>query len=74
MAGLTAVFRLMPYFGVVVAYAQRYQRDIGLGSIMAAMVPYSMAFLFCWTLLLACWGIFDWPLGPGAGLYFNQIE
>lgn len=65
---------LMPYFGVVVAYAQRYQRDIGLGSIMAAMVPYSMAFLFCWTLLLACWGIFDWPLGPGAGLYFNQIE
>ncbi len=57
---------LMPYFGVVVAFAQRYQKDIGVGTIIATMLPYSLTFLLSWSLLLMLWTWFAWPLGPGA--------
>ena len=57
---------LMPYFGVVVAFAQRYQKDIGIGTIIATMLPYSLTFLLSWSLLLMLWTWLAWPLGPGA--------
>lgn len=57
---------LMPYFGVVVAYAQRYRKDIGVGTIIAMMLPYSIAFMLVWSALLALWLGLDLPLGPGA--------
>lgn len=57
---------LMPYFGVVVAYAQRYQKGLGVGSIIAMMLPFSVAFLITWSALLAFWLVLDLPLGPGA--------
>lgn len=57
---------LMPYFGVVVAFAQKYQKDLGVGSLIAVMLPYSIAFLVSWSCLLAVWVLLDLPLGPGA--------
>ncbi|RLT98052.1 AbgT family transporter [Ketobacter sp.] len=58
---------LMPYFGVVVAFMQRYQKDLGVGTIMSLMLPYSMAFLLGWSLVFALWVGFGIPLGPAAG-------
>lgn len=55
---------LMPYFGVVVAFMQRYDKEIGVGSIMSLMLPYSLAFLIGWSLLFAAWIGFDISLGP----------
>ncbi len=63
---------LMPYFGVVVAFAQKYQKDIGIGSIMANMLPYSFAFLCGWTLLFIAWSLLGLPLGPGAYLSLGR--
>lgn len=57
---------LMPYFGVVVAYAAQYQKDIGVGSIIALMLPFSLAFLLVWVALLILWLALGLPLGPGA--------
>jgi len=54
---------LMPYFGVVLAFAQRYRADLGIGTVMAMMLPYSIAFLLGWSALLALWLGFGWPLG-----------
>ncbi len=62
---------LMPYFGVAVAFAQHYKKDIGIGSIIAIMLPYSIAFLLSWACLLFIWVSFDWPLGPGANILFD---
>lgn len=55
---------LMPYFGVVVAFMQRYQKDLGVGTIMSLMLPYSVIFLAGWSLMFALWIGFDLPLGP----------
>ena len=60
---------LLPYFGVVVAFVQRYDKRAGIGTIIAMMLPYSITFLFGWSLMLALWVFLDWPLGPGAPIY-----
>lgn len=62
---------LMPYFGVVLAFAQRYDKDIGIGTIIATMLPYSLWFLVSWSLLLAAWIALGLPLGPGAGIFMG---
>ncbi len=54
---------LMPYFGVVLAFAQHYKKDLGMGTVISMMLPYSMAFMLGWTLLLIGWLLLGWPLG-----------
>ena len=60
---------LMPYFGVVVAFARQYDKDIGIGTVIAMMLPYSVGFLITWSALLVIWILLGWPLGPGAGVF-----
>jgi aminobenzoyl-glutamate transport protein len=58
---------LMPYFPLVVAFAQRYVKQTGIGTLMALMVPFSLTFLVTWTaLLLFYWKVLGWPLGLDA--------
>lgn len=59
---------LMPYFGVVVAFAQRYDRNIGIGTIIATMLPYTLWLLLGWSLLLVVWIVLEIPPGPGAAV------
>ena len=54
---------LMPYYGVVIAFIQRYDKEAGIGTTIAIMLPYSVAFLLSWSVLLAVWIGFGWPLG-----------
>ena len=63
---------LMPYFGVVVAFAQRYRNDLGMGSLVTMMLPYSVTFLIGWSLLLTLWVLLDLPLGPGAQILLQS--
>ncbi len=60
---------LMPYFGVVFAFAQQHDKNCGVGTLIAMMLPYSIAFLLCWSLLLIIWFTIGLPLGPNA--YFS---
>ncbi|TMP40033.1 aminobenzoyl-glutamate transporter [Pseudoalteromonas citrea] len=54
---------LMPYFPLVVVYCQKYVKGTGIGTLIAMMLPYSIAFLIGWSLfLLAYWGL-GFPLG-----------
>jgi aminobenzoyl-glutamate transport protein len=55
---------LMPYFPLVVALMQRYVKNVGVGTLVALMLPYSLAFLLVWSLLLVLWVGLGWPLGP----------
>jgi len=59
---------LMAYFPIVIVFAQRFDPKAGLGTLMATMLPYSMALLVSWSLLIVLWILAGWPLGPGAGL------
>jgi len=59
---------LMSYFPLIVAFGQKYDRSLAMGTLIATMVPYSIAFLICWSLLFAVWFLLKIPLGPGAAI------
>jgi len=59
---------MMSYFGLILAVATRYRRDLGIGTMIATMLPYSVVFFIVWTVMLIVWFLFDLPVGPGAPL------
>ncbi|MBZ4663629.1 MAG: aminobenzoyl-glutamate transporter [Caloramator sp.] len=62
---------LMSYFAVIVAFAEKYDEDIGLGTLISMMLPYSIIFLIGWTLLFLVWYVFNLPLGPGVYIFLK---
>ena len=61
---------LMPYMPLIIAFAQKYQPSIGLGTLLTLMLPYSVSFALGWTLLLIIWLLLGIPLGPGSGVVY----
>ncbi len=55
---------LMSYFAVILAFAYKYDKKAGMGTIISTMMPYSMAFLLGWTILLIVWYLLGLPIGP----------
>ena len=54
---------LMPYFPLVVVFAQRYVKNTGIGTLISVMLPYTVIFFVVWiTFLLAYWAL-GIPLG-----------
>ncbi len=62
---LNVVTPLMVYLPFMVTIAQRYQKDAGIGTIIALMIPYVVVIAIVWILLFALWFITGLPLGPG---------
>lgn len=62
---------LLPYFPIVVAFAQRYDARVRLGTLIAAMLPYSIAFAIGWVLMLIVWYVLGLPLGPGITMFYT---
>ena len=57
---------LLPYFPLIVVFCQRYVKSAGIGTLLALMLPYSIALLVCWTAFLLGFWALDIPLGVGA--------
>jgi aminobenzoyl-glutamate transport protein len=55
----------MPYFALMVVFAQRYQRDAGIGTVIALMIPYTLILTVVWTVFFVAWYLIGIPLGPG---------
>jgi aminobenzoyl-glutamate transport protein len=58
---------LMPYFPLVVMFCRRYVKGTGIGTVVALMLPYSVALLASWTIFLLGYSLLGLPLGLGAG-------
>ncbi|HKJ88666.1 MAG TPA: AbgT family transporter, partial [Gammaproteobacteria bacterium] len=62
---------LNPYMVIILSLMQRYVRGAGLGTLVATMVPYTVAFLLVWLVLLTLWVVAGWPLGPAGPLVYS---
>ncbi len=62
---------LLPYFPLIVAFAQKYDKKAGIGTVISCTLPYSFCFLIMWALLLTVWILVGLPLGPGGPLSFD---
>ncbi|MAQ68596.1 MAG: hypothetical protein CMQ26_08065 [Gammaproteobacteria bacterium] len=61
---------LMPYFPLILIFCQRWQKEFGIGSLAATMLPFSIALLLSGLVMTALWVIFSLPLGPNAPVEF----
>jgi len=59
---------LLVYFPLVLVFCQRWISGFGMGSLIAAMLPYSLGFFVIGLLMTAGWVFFDLPVGPGASV------
>ncbi|MCL2303646.1 MAG: AbgT family transporter [Lentimicrobiaceae bacterium] len=62
---------MMSFFALIIVYYQKYDKNAGIGTIIATMLPYTIAFFIGWTALLIAWVLIGIPLGPGVSLYYG---
>lgn len=60
---------IYPYLPMIIGMASKYDKKAGMGTIISMTLPYSVAFLLSWTVMLIVWLLFNLPLGPGAFIY-----
>jgi aminobenzoyl-glutamate transport protein len=51
------------YFALIVSFAAKYQKDAGLGTVIALMLPYVIVLFVLWPILLAVWHVLKIPWG-----------
>jgi aminobenzoyl-glutamate transport protein len=56
---------MMSYFALIIAFFQRYDPKAGIGTLVATMLPYTIAFLMTWIALFVVWLELGLPFGPG---------
>jgi aminobenzoyl-glutamate transport protein len=63
---------MMSYFGLILAFAARYDRNLGIGTIVATMLPYTLFFIVAWTTMFLVWVfVLGWPVGPETSTYYT---
>src|SRR5262250_275529 len=60
---INAITPLNAYFALVVTFCQKYQRDAGVGTVVALMLPYVLVLMGAWTIFFAVWHLFGLPWG-----------
>jgi aminobenzoyl-glutamate transport protein len=67
---LNTITPLMVYLPFMVTVAQRYQKDAGIGTIIALMLPYAVIVGIVWIALFVLWFLLGIPVGPGYPVAF----
>ena len=62
---------MMPYFPLVLGLAQKYDKKMGIGTLISTLLPYSIALGIGWTTFLIIWFLFGLPVGPGGPIYLD---
>lgn len=62
---------MLPYFPLVLGLAQKYDRKLGIGTLISTLLPYSIAMGIGWTLFLIVWFLIGLPVGPGGPIFLN---
>ena len=60
---------MMAYFPLLLATVQKYDKKAGIGTLMANILPYTVANGIFWIILFIVWYLFGIPLGPNSPIY-----
>ncbi len=60
---------MMSYFALIIAFVAKYDPRAGIGTLIATMLPYTIAFFIIWVILFVVWFLFGLPVGPGAKMF-----
>lgn len=56
---------MIPYLPFLLTIAQRYDKSIKLGTLIAHLLPYSIIIGVVWTVIMLIWFLLGLPVGPG---------
>lgn len=62
---------LFAYFAILLTTAQKYDKNVGMGTLFAAMLPYSITFLILFALQIIIWMTFNIPVGVGGYIWLS---
>ncbi len=62
---MNSITPLNAYFAMIVTFAIKYQKDAGVGTVIALMLPYVIVLSVVWTLFLVGWYLTGLPWGLG---------
>ena len=62
---------MMPYMPLLLTYAQKYDKNMKLGSLLSSLMPYTIVLSIVWTLFLIIWYLLGIPVGPGGPIKAN---
>ncbi|MFZ4598960.1 MAG: AbgT family transporter [Terrimicrobiaceae bacterium] len=60
---MNVITPLNAYFALVVVFAQKYDKNAGVGTIVALMIPYVIGLFAVWTVLFVAWFLLGLPWG-----------
>src|SRR5262245_51464676 len=60
---MNALTPINAYFGLVVGFARKYDKNAGVGTVVAMMLPYFIWMQLLWMALFAVWHILGLPWG-----------
>src|SRR5690625_7381382 len=62
---------MMSYFGLILAFANKYDKDLGIGTIISTMLTYSIFFTIGWMFLFYIYVfVLVMPVGTVAPTYY----
>jgi len=60
---------IYPYLPMIIGMASKYDKKAGMGTVISMTLPYSIAFLISWVIMIIAWMLLNLPLGPGATVF-----
>ncbi|MDR2174609.1 MAG: AbgT family transporter [Synergistaceae bacterium] len=63
------------YMPVIIGLLEQYKKDsdteVGIGTVISMMIPYTIFYFIGFTLLLILWYVLNLPLGPGVSAFLT---
>ncbi|MFB4164076.1 AbgT family transporter [Alteribacillus sp. JSM 102045] len=60
---------MLPYLVLLLSFAKQYDKKAGLGTLIAALFPYTVFFAIFWIILIIVWYLLGIPVGPQGPLF-----
>ena len=62
---------LYVYFPLLIGWVRKYDKNVGIGTILSLLIPYAVVLFIMWVVLLFVWFWFDLPIGVGEGIFIQ---
>ncbi|WP_050183984.1 AbgT family transporter [Domibacillus robiginosus] len=62
---------LNPFVAIMLGFLMKYDKKAGLGTHIALIFPYTVAFLIAWLVMIIVFAVFNIPIGPGVPMHLK---
>lgn len=63
---------MMAYLPLLLSFARKYDKNMGLGTLISNLFPYTLALGIVWTIFVLIWYWMGIPVGPGGPIHIDS--